>query len=102
MVAVREVLVLIRRALFDYFLPQKVPTTPLNTPTGSLAPVRMKEIGLRLRYCRLTPSFPVIVHDTKETALIPAYDNELLIHMSDLYHGFSTDLLQQYLSVGFF
>ncbi|KAL8291388.1 hypothetical protein RQP46_002366 [Phenoliferia psychrophenolica] len=37
-----------------------------------------------------------IVHSPNET--VPAYDGEVLVQLSDLYHGFSTDLLRQYLS----
>ncbi|KAI5474342.1 multicopper oxidase [Pseudohyphozyma bogoriensis] len=37
-----------------------------------------------------------IVHDPNEN--VPSYDGDLVIQMSDLYHRFSTDLLQEYLS----
>jgi FtsP/CotA-like multicopper oxidase with cupredoxin domain len=42
----------------------------------------------------------LIVHGMNET--IPAYASELVIELSDLYHGFSTDLLRRYLSVRLF
>ncbi|KAM0753984.1 hypothetical protein T439DRAFT_169004 [Meredithblackwellia eburnea MCA 4105] len=38
----------------------------------------------------------LVVHGQNET--IPQYDGELVFQLADLYHGFSTDLLQQYLS----
>ncbi|ORY66655.1 Cupredoxin [Leucosporidium creatinivorum] len=37
-----------------------------------------------------------IVHGKNET--VPSYDAEIVVQLSDLYHGFSTDLLRQYLS----
>lgn len=39
----------------------------------------------------------VIVHSATES--VPAYDGELLVQMSDLYHRYSSDLVRQYLSV---
>lgn len=39
----------------------------------------------------------LIVHGKNES--VPSYDAELVVQLSDLYHGFSTNLLRQYLSV---
>lgn len=42
--------------------------------------------------------FPVVVHGKNES--VPSYDGDLVLQLSDLYHGFSAALLNYYFTVG--